>query len=338
MKICLVTEFYEPAYGGQYTSVKWVYDLCKIYKINCEIIHKKKKNYLNKSLLIKIIKNSDIIHIFGGWTPFYIRINFLALKFKKKIIIHPLGFYESYSLGQKSIKKFIALKFYQINFLKKADYIHCASLNEMNSIKNLNENLKTVVLPFGVNNNFINKKINYKIKKRALFFSRFNKKKGLNILIKAWDEVNNKDWTLDIVGTGNEPKYLNLVHKKNITSINFLKPIFSKTKKKKLFNNYDFMVLPTINENFGIVILEALARGLPVLTTTGTPWIMIERQNAGWIINYSLHELKLSLHQIFHLAKKDFKIKKKNSIKVAKTFESKKIFKSYLTIYKKLIK
>jgi hypothetical protein len=170
MKICLVTEFYEPIYGGQYTSVKWVYDLCKIYKINSEIIHKKKKNYLNKSLLIKIIKNSDIIHIFGGWTPFYIRINFLALKFKKKIIIHPLGFYESYSLGQKSIKKFIALKFYQINFLKKADYIHCASLNEMNSIKNLNENLKTVVLPFGVNNNFINKKINYKIKKKALFF------------------------------------------------------------------------------------------------------------------------------------------------------------------------
>lgn len=76
----------------------------------------------------------------------------------------------------------------------------------------------------------------------------------MDILIKCWNEINNKDWTLDIVGPGNYAKYLNLVSK-NI-NINFLKPIYFTSKKKELFSKYDFFILPSINENFGFVILE----------------------------------------------------------------------------------
>ena len=86
MKICFVSEYFNQSYGGQYTSVKSVMDICEINNINYLIIHKKSKNFLNKDYLNNVIKKSDIIHIFGGWTLFYVKISLLALKFKKKVI------------------------------------------------------------------------------------------------------------------------------------------------------------------------------------------------------------------------------------------------------------
>jgi glycosyltransferase involved in cell wall biosynthesis len=43
-------------------------------------------------------------------------------------------------------------------------------------------------------------------------------------------------------------------------------------KLNGILRSADIMVLPTYSENFGIVVAEALALGVPVITTTGTPW------------------------------------------------------------------
>ena len=45
---------------------------------------------------------------------------------------------------------------------------------------------------------------------------------------------------------------------------------------------YDFLLLPTLGENFGYAILEALAAGCPVLISDQTPWSGLESAGAGW--------------------------------------------------------
>lgn len=65
--------------------------------------------------------------------------------------------------------------------------------------------------------------------------------------------------------------------------IEFVGGIYGKAKWD-LYHQADFFVLPTHSENFGYVIAESLACGVPVITTKGTPWEELETYHCGcWI-------------------------------------------------------
>jgi glycosyltransferase involved in cell wall biosynthesis len=56
-------------------------------------------------------------------------------------------------------------------------------------------------------------------------------------------------------------------------------------EKWALYRSADLFVLPTLSENFGIVIAEALAAGVPVITTKAAPWQELETHRCGWWID-----------------------------------------------------
>ena len=334
MKICFISEFFTPTYSEESTAIKGVIDICRLKKIEYTVIHKKSKIYKDKINLEKLIRKFDIVHIFGGWTLFYIKISLLAHKLKKIIIVHPMGLYEPCALEQKKFKKRIAWFLYQKKFLRQADLVHCATQNEEYNIKKLDKKIRTVILPFGINKKDIKKNFLNRISRRCIYFSSLQKAKDLDILIKAWIELKNQDWSLDIVGF-RDWKYPDDLIRSN--KIRFLEPLSSLSKKNKLVDNYDFLAIPTLNDNFGFAILESLSRGVPVLTTNKTHWMDIQNKNAGWVINYSIIELRLVLYQIFNTKNKEFFIKKNNAIKIASNFSKEKLSSQYLKIYKDLL-
>ena len=91
--------------------------------------------------------------------------------------------------------------------------------------------------------------------------------------------------------------------------------------------------MPTYSENFGIVVAEALSYGIPVITTTGTPWKILEENNCGWYIEPQLESLKKALLEAFEINKNDYSIKSKNAINLSKSFNWKKISKSFFDLY-----
>ena len=63
----------------------------------------------------------------------------------------------------------------------------------------------------------------------------------------------------------------------------------------------ELFVLPTISENFGLVIGEALSHRVPVITTTGAPWPGIVEHDCGWWIEPSHNALTGALREALPL-------------------------------------
>ena len=122
-------------------------------------------------------------------------------------------------------------------------------------------------------------------KKKILFLSRLNPKKGVELLLGAAALLRSQrsDIQLLIAGPGDD-SYLaqlrKLASQLGVSDIaNFLGMVKG-AEKLSLYQLSDVFVLPTHQENFGLVLPEALACGTPVVTTRGTD-IWKELQEAG---------------------------------------------------------
>jgi glycosyltransferase involved in cell wall biosynthesis len=61
-------------------------------------------------------------------------------------------------------------------------------------------------------------------------------------------------------------------------------------------------VLPSFGENFGLVIAEALAYGIPVITTRHTPWASLDTHGCGWWIESGVEPLVAALQHAMALS------------------------------------
>ena len=105
MKIALIVDSYKAKTGGPSIILKETRDALISKGLNIKIISYDNYKSNRKLLFKKIINKYDICHLYGGWTYFHIKSFLTALGLKKKIIIHPFGYYEPWSLSQKKIKK-----------------------------------------------------------------------------------------------------------------------------------------------------------------------------------------------------------------------------------------
>lgn len=119
----------------------------------------------------------------------------------------------------------------------------------------------------------------------ALFLSRIHPKKGLVDLVEAWDRTRPQGWVLRIGGIdegGHEQEIRRLVAERGLTHRIEFTGEADEISKWRCFAEADLFVLPSKSENFGMVVGEAMASGLPVITTTGTPWRTLADEGAGW--------------------------------------------------------
>jgi glycosyltransferase involved in cell wall biosynthesis len=204
-----------------------------------------------------------------------------------------------WALKYHSWKKRVAWMLFQAGDLRSAQAIHATSEREAHDIRALGLRQPIAIIPNGVEYpGTVTPRCRTTGERRAIFVSRIHPVKGLMNLIVAWARVLPANWTLTITGPdeiGYRKELEAAARREGIErSVRFEGTIQDENKWQE-YASADLFILPTQSENFGIAIAEALAAGLPVITTREAPWRALEDHRCGWWIDTGVEPLVTAL-------------------------------------------
>jgi glycosyltransferase involved in cell wall biosynthesis len=118
----------------------------------------------------------------------------------------------------------------------------------------------------------------------AVFYSRFHRKKRLLELIDLWIDIAPKEWLLLVTGIPQEYTVESLTAYVQRRSAQERIVVFDGSDRPPPYGVASLFLLPSHSENFGMVVAEAMAWGVPVVVTNTTPWTEVSGQNTGWCV------------------------------------------------------
>ncbi len=205
--------------------------------------------------------------------------------------------------------------------LKSVDYLMPSSNYLTNYYKELFTEYRYKIVTNNMPIESDNKISNLK-NKNIVTVGRLEKVKGYDDLIKLFSKLNNKEWTLSIVGTGSEYDNLNNLIKELNMEDNIKLLGFKNTEElNKLYKESSIYIMTSIEESFGLVLLEAASHGLPLIaydSALGAKEII--KDNGILITNRNEKEMIKELKNLIN----DEKVRKeyqKKSLSISKQYD-----------------
>jgi L-malate glycosyltransferase len=303
-----------------------------------------KKIMLYKKNLLKYYKRfirfkPDIIHAHGTYPAGY-GAYILSSKYKIPFIITEHASHFEETMMGDSYRK------YSKEVLKYANYYTAVSNVVKEKIIKFDRSQCEVLSNF-INYDKFDIKVEknfwkYKNKFNLINISDIEHLKGIDILLKALERTiyyyNNKDVFLHIIGDGiqlDEYKKLS----KNLKVEDYCKfyGLIDNDKLPKILNSCNVLVISSRAETFGIVGIEAMACGLPIVSTDcGGPSTYINKTTGLIVKNEDPDKLAEGIIKIKNNFNKYNKSLIKNICK--KNYSSDSICSKILKIYEKTIK
>ncbi len=311
-------------------------------------------NKLSIPLLLSVwkdIKAADCIHIHAIFnTPIPAALGYARL-FNKPVLLSPHGV-----LGDWVMRHGLGFKKLWLSFFIKpfANYVywHATSIQEKKEILNHFPDAKIFVIP-----NIVSFPDPAKIKKIArreflynLFghvlepekvvvsMGRLQKKKGFDILIESFEAVCNvhTNSILIIAGPdeGERENLIKLAKEYGLSQKVFFVGNLKGGEKWEFFSQADVFVLPSHNENFGIVYAEALSMGCPIVASKNTPWEEVEQLQCGKWVNNTEKDIANATLEILNNGKDYYS---QNAINYSKTFASKVVAPQFDNVFNSIM-
>ena len=245
----------------------------------------------------ELVRDSDIVHLHGGWLFAVWWGAHCARKYGKPYVVMPHGSLEPERLKISKWKKRVVGWLFDRRVYRHASAVWVTAESEGVGVRQYGVTCPIHVVPLGLEVEQYERsvpspelltRLGVSVgKKVVLYFSRITKIKGLDLLAQAWSSVAKdfSDWQLVVAGPDDYHGYRAVAEELfgrlcPTDSYRFTGPVYG-ADKYLLLKSASVFVLPTRNENFSIAVQEALASGVPVVCTKGAPWQILETAKCG---------------------------------------------------------
>jgi glycosyltransferase involved in cell wall biosynthesis len=227
----------------------------------------------------------DLIHIHAVFSFAPIAAWRAAWRSGTPYIVSPHGLLNQWGMvhRRKHIKA-ISFRFIERPLLDRASAIHYTSTAEQDEAASLHLTARSVVVPLGIDTAVFSNLPDHQVfekqhpdtkgRARVLFLSRIDPKKGIEVLLQAWKLLaeSHPNALLVLAGSG-AADYTASLHALakhlRVESRIIWTGLLGPEERCAALGAADVFVLPSKSESFGLALLEAMAAGVPCVSTSG---------------------------------------------------------------------
>ncbi len=268
----------------------------------------------------KATERCELIHTHGLWLHPNWASASAAHRAGKPLVISPRGMLEPWSLARSRWRKRVLWGLQERRSFARAALIHATSSAEAESVRDLAVQTPIAVIPNGIDleGEFSQKRLESirthfvgeeGAARTVLFLARIHPKKGLDLLLGAWSGLESRlGSTKLLICGGGEPAHVAALKSRleqlGDDRVEYLGAVEGE-RKLELLTRAQVVVLPSLSENYGMVVAEALACRTPVITTTETPWRTIAERGCGWWVRPDVADLRKALESALGVSEQE---------------------------------
>lgn len=262
----------------------------------------------------KEVRWADIVNIHTLWTyPVAVAAR-ACWASGVPYVLRPAGMLDRWSMSQKQLKKKIYTSLIEYRTINRAAALWFTSEEEKAGGRDFDREGKGVVIPLGIvleeylnlpaKGVFRERFLDSNDKRIVLFLGRVTPKKQPDIALKAFAEIAKEfEDTILVIAGAVEQTYLAELQEQSeglgIQERVFFTGALEKHDVVAAMNDADVFVLPSLHENFGVAVIEAMASGTPVIVSDRVGLASVIRRSAsGIIIEATQDSLKSGLMRI----------------------------------------
>jgi len=271
------------------------------------------------------IKDFDVIHIHAHRTPLSVITSYYARKNKVPYIVQSHGSVLPFFAKQRLKNIYDSIWGYEI--LRNASKVIALTNTEVEQYKKMGVKSNIIkIVPNGIdlrmyenlpNPGSFRKK--YRIsdgEKIVLYVGRLHESKGIDLLIRAFSDILKKLSNAKLVIVGPDDSYksklVELIEMLNIKDKVLFTGFVSHTDKIEIFIDSDVFITPRFS-GFPITFLEAIACGIPIITTENGDNLDWIDDKVGYVTDYNQNQLNNMIYKIleYDAVKKNFRLNAK---------------------------
>lgn len=266
----------------------------------------------------------DVVHIHGLFSM-PVSMTLLALRARRRMpyVVRTCGMLDRYSLEQRPRLKRIYFRALERHNLAAAARLHVSTPLEADAVRALDLGPPICVIPQGVD---APPPPTHPAPHRGyvLFLSRIARKKGLDLLVRAFASIAVERADLDLViagpdERGHQQEIAELVRSLALEGRVRFTGFVHGTKKGDLLAHAAAFALTSHDENFGVVVAEAVQAGTPVVVTDrlGLAPLVVEH-DAGEVVSLDVEAITAALRTVLRRGKEGYRA---GTASMARTFD-----------------